>query len=106
MKKLLTYNLLILFILFSQKAISSCYSKYDWATGNSYQVCNNGGSTTIRGNNFGTGSSWTQTQNSNGTYSGTDKNGNYYTGNNNTGQYYNYGTGKSCYGKGAFRTCY
>ena len=106
MVKLFSIKLFLLLTLLSANSFASCYTKYDYATGNSYRVCNNGGSTSIYGNNSRTGSSWSQRQNSNGTYNGTDSNGNYYTGNNNTGTYYNFGTGKSCYGTGAFRTCY
>lgn len=53
-----------------------------------------------------TGSTWSQTQNSNGSYFGQDSGGNYYNGNNNTGYYNNMGTGKTCFGTGALRSCY
>ena len=106
MRKIFTVFTIVFLYSVTSSAIAACYSKYDYTTGNNYQVCNNGGSTTIRGNNFSTGSTWSQTQRSNGTYSGTDSSGNYYTGNNNTGSYFNYGTGKTCYGTGALRTCY
>ena len=106
MYKTFVISFLITIIFSVSSAFASCYSKYDWNSGNYYQVCNNGSSTTLRGNNFSTGSSWSQTQRSNGTYSGTDSSGNYYSGNNKTGQYFNYGTGRTCFGTGAFRSCY
>jgi len=94
-------------IIFSANvAAATCTSQYDWTSGNYYQVCDNGyGSTTTRGFNYNTGSNWEQTNRSNGTYSGRDANGNFYSGNSNTGFYSNYGTGRTCFGTGAFRTC-
>ena len=96
----------LIFIISSSLLSAACYNKYDYSSGNYYQVCNNGGSTTIRGNNFNTGSNWSQTQNSNGSYYGNDSNGNYYHVNNNTGFYNNLGTGVTCIGKGALRSCF
>ena len=93
-------------ISISYSANAGCTSKYDWQSGNNYTVCSDSSGTSISGYNAGTGSTWNQRQNRDGSYSGRDAGGNYYTGNNNTGSYYNYGTGKSCYGTGAFRTCY
>ena len=96
----------IVIFLSATNAMASCYTKFDYSSGNSYTVCQNQNNTTIRGYNSQTGSMWSQNQNSNGTYSGTDSNGNYYTGNNKTGSYTNFGTGKTCFGTGALRTCY
>ena len=101
-----TTLIFLLLIFSSNAAFSACTSKYDYASGNYYTVCDNGSNTTIRGSNIRNGTNWSQTQNSNGSYSGRDKNGNYYSGDNNTGRYYNYGTGKTCYGTCAFRRCY
>lgn len=92
-------------VLTAGSASATCRSVYDWKSGNYYQVCDNYGQTTTRGYNYNTGSNWSQTNNSNGSYYGTDKNGNYYSGNNRTGFYSNLGTGRTCFGTGAFRTC-
>ena len=93
-------------LFFSVQAQAACQYKYDYSTGNSYQDCDNFGSTTIFGSNARTGSTWSQTQQSNGNYFGTDSGGNFYSGNNNTGYYNNSGTGRTCYGTGYARTCY
>ena len=93
-------------LFFSVQAQAACQYNYDYSTGNSYQVCDNFGSTTIFGSNARTGSTWSQTQQSNGNYFGTDSGGNFYSGNNNTGYYNNSGTGRTCYGTGYARTCY
>ena len=108
MKNIILKGLTIttLVLTLASSANAGCYSKYDYTSGNNYQVCNNGNSTTIRGNNFSTGSNWSQTQRSNGSYSGTDSSGNFYTGNNNSGFYQNFGTGRTCFGTGVFRNCY
>ena len=106
MKKFSSLLILVFLFLSTTSAIAACTYKYDWQSGNSYRVCTNSSSTSIYGNNFSTGSSWSQTQNSNGTYTGRDSNNNYYNGNNSTGYYYNMGTGKTCYGKGVYRRCY
>ena len=106
MKKFSTLFILVFLFFSTTNVIAACKYKYDYQSGNSYQVCTNSSSTSIWGNNYQTGSSWSQTQNSNGSYYGRDKKGNYYNGNNNTGYYYNSGTGRSCYGTGWARTCY
>ena len=93
-------------LFFSVQAQAACQYKYDYQSGNSYQVCDNFGNTTIFGSNARTGSMWSQTQQSNGNYFGTDRGGNFYSGNNNTRYYHNTGTGKTCYGTGYARTCY
>lgn len=97
--------ILVLSVLVSTYALADSYTKYDYSTGNSYTVTDNGDSTTVRGYNTNTGSTWSQTSNSDGTYRGNDSHGNYYSGNNNTGSYHS-SSGKTCYGKGAYRTCY
>ena len=106
MKKFLSLFVILFLFLSTTNAIAACKSTYDWQSGNTYRVCTNSYSTQIYGNNYNTGSSWSQTQRSNGSYSGRDKNNNYYTGNNKTGFYQNYGTGKTCFGTGYLRTCY
>lgn len=94
------------FMMFAFTAYGDCYQKYDAQSGNSYTVCTDSSGTTTRGYNYTTGSTWEQRNNNNGTYHGRDSNNNHYQGDNNTGNYHNYGTGKSCYGKGAGRVCY
>lgn len=97
-------RVLICFFIFVSTVAHAGYS-YDYKSGNSYNTFNNGNSITTNGYNFQTGNSWSQTNNSNGTYRGRDSNGNHYSGDNKTGHYINYGTGKTCYGKGLYRTC-
>jgi hypothetical protein len=78
---------------------------YDYRTGNAYNTHRDQNGATIRGYNSQTGSTWSQRQNNNGSYSGVDSNGNYYSGNNRTGTYINSGTGKICTGTGYSRVC-
>ena len=106
MKQFKVISIFIIFLFSANSAFSACTSKYDFASGNYYTVCDNGSSTSITGSNITNGTNWSQTQNSDGSCSGRDKNNNYYSGDNNTGRYYNYGTGKTCFGTGALRTCY
>lgn len=81
--------------------------KYDPKTGNSYNYSTDSqGTTTVRGSNLGTGSNWTNIIDKKGNQRGIDSNFNNWTYNAATGNYYNYGTGKSCYGKGSLRQCY
>lgn len=103
MKKLFSVLILVLFSVFVYA--QSSY-KYDYQSGNSYNIHKDSSGTTTQGYNLKTGSTWQQRNNSNGTYSGTDSKGGYYTGDNKTGYYHNSRTGKTCYGKGAARTCY
>ena len=103
--RLLTTSVLLASLFSTTSVVAACYTKYDYSTGNNYQICQNNGNTTVRGSNLRTGSTWNQTQRSNGSYSGQDSSGNFYSGNNNTGFYNNLGTGKTCFGTGAFRTC-
>ena len=105
MIKNISFLIFSLVLIYSNTLFAACEYVYDWQSGNNYMVCDNFNSTTIYGNNFSTGSTWNQTQNSNGSYYGTDSNGNFYTGDNNSGHYYNFGTGKTCFGTGVFRTC-
>lgn len=106
MKKFLSLFILVFLFFSTTDVIAACKYKYDYKSGNNYRVCTNNNSVSIYGNNYQTGSSWSQTQRSDGTYRGRDKNNNYYSGNNKSGYYFNYGTGKMCFGKGWARTCY
>lgn len=72
---------------------------YDYKTGNSYTKVGN----TTFGSNSQTGSSWSTTTNGSQSY-GTDSKGNSWNYNSTTGSYNN-SSGKTCYGKGAYRTC-
>lgn len=82
-------------------------SAYDWRTGNTYNWNSYpGGDTHVRGYNFGTGSQWNTTVRPNGDMRGTDSNGHMWNYNSGSGTYHNYGTGRTCYGQGAARTCY
>ena len=98
--------LYILICCFSFTGVATAEYEYDWATGNSYNTYNSGSSTQINGYNYGTGTSWSTTiDNNSGDMRGYDKNGNYWNYDESTGSYYNYGTGKTCFGKGSTRYC-
>ncbi len=62
------------------------------------------GSVAVQG--FNSNGTWSQEYKPDGRYSGYDIDGNFYQGNNKTGQHLNYGTGETCFGKGAGRVCY
>lgn len=81
--------------------------KYDPSTGNSYNYYTNPytGQTTVRGYNGTTGSQWNTTIQPDGNMRGQDADGNFWNYNDSTGSYYNYGSGKICTGKGAYRVC-
>ena len=82
-------------------------STYDWESGNQYNWNTDAlGNTRVRGMNLGTGSTWSQTIEPDGDQRGFDSNHNYWTYDGQTGNYYNFGTGESCFGKGASRVCY
>ncbi|MEM7177208.1 MAG: hypothetical protein AAF503_05850 [Pseudomonadota bacterium] len=79
----------------------------DFSTGNSYRVTPKfGGGARIQGYNYHTGRSWNQTIDQNGSMRGRDADGNHWNYNSGTGAYHNFGTGRSCFGKGAFRSCF
>lgn len=81
--------------------------KYDYKTGNSYSTYTDSvGNTYVRGFNTKTGSTWNTTIENDGDMRGTDSGGNYWNYNRGSKTYMNYGTGKTCYGSGAYRTCY
>ena len=86
--------------------LPSSGSAYDWKTGDSYYWSRGSdGSMDVRGYNAQTGSMWNHTVMPNGDESGWDDRGNYWQSNSRTGYYHNYGTGRTCIGKGAMRTC-
>lgn len=69
-------------------------STYDHNTGNTYFYDTYlDGSTSVRGYNFNTGSTWNTTIDKDGNMRGTDSQGNQWNYNESTGTYYNYGTG-------------
>ncbi|HSA06077.1 MAG TPA: hypothetical protein P5556_02740 [Candidatus Gastranaerophilales bacterium] len=83
-------RLLILTLLLTSTA---CFAKNGY-----YNSYNNGNTyssygSSVRGNNYNTGSSWNTNYNSSGS-SGRDSNGNYWNYNKSAGNYYNYGTGE------------
>jgi hypothetical protein len=103
--KLTTIVLLPLAVL-STSALAQTRSVYDWRTGNAYTITQQpSGAVNIYGNNFSTGSNWNIQQQPNGHYSGRDGDGNFFHGNNRSGFYQNFGTGRTCFGNGAARTC-
>ena len=82
-------------------------STYDWQSGNSYNWnTDSQGNTQLRGFNLNTGSMWNQTIEPDGDQRGSDSQGNYWTYDNQTGNYFNFGTGRTCTGKGALRSCF
>lgn len=81
--------------------------KYDPSTGNSYTYNTDSlGNTYVRGSNATNGTNWSSTIDKQGNQRGFDSKMNSWTYDVATGNYYNYGTGKSCFGKGYFRQCY
>lgn len=77
-----------------------------FANGNTYRSQKNyDGSITTRGYNYNTGNNWRTTTKPNGDQRGIDSNGNSWSYNKGSGTYMNYGTGKICTGKGAYRVC-
>ena len=94
MKKFVTAALLAL-------AISPAMADYtyDYKTGNSYTTIGN----SVYGNNARTGSTWNSHTYGSQSF-GTDSKGNSWNYDHNTG-YYNNSNGKTCFGKGALRTC-
>ena len=99
----------LLLFLFSPGMVFAQYTndyKYDYNTNSQYTIQrNHSGSTTVNGYNYNTGATWSSEHHSDGSSNGRDSNGNYWQYNSESGNYYNYGTGKSCYGKGVYRTC-
>ena len=80
-------------------------NKYDWRTGNSYNIRRDSlGNTHIRGFNTRTGSMWNQSIDSQGNQRGMDSKGNMWNYNRRSGTYWNT-DGTFCTGKGAYRIC-
>lgn len=68
---------------------------YDSQSGNQYRTQPNAqGGTTTRGSNARTGSTWSNSTDSQGNQSGVDSSGNRWEYNQNTGTYRNHGTGE------------
>lgn len=81
-------------------------STYDWRSGNQYYWNrDSSGQTNVRGFNFQNGSQWNTTIQRNGNMRGMDSGGNMWQYNNSTGFYQNFGTGRTCVGKGYARVC-
>lgn len=88
-------------------AVASAQSRthYDWRTGNSYRTTPNyDGSSTVRGFNTQTGSTWNTRVQPNGNMRGTDSRGNQWNYNARSGSYVN-SNGTTCFGKGYGRVC-
>lgn len=64
------------------------------------------GDTVVNGFNYETGSTWNTTIKPNGSMNGLDGNLNPWSYDSRSGTYSNFGTGVTCFGKGALRTCY
>jgi hypothetical protein len=80
---------------------------YDTESGNSYSTRRRpNGDTVVNGFNYNTGSAWNTTIKPNGSMNGTDSALNPWTYDGRSGTYTNFGTGVTCFGKGALRTCY
>ena len=80
-------------------------SGYDWKTGSYYNWDSDGmGNTSVRGSNQN--GMWRTNIDSSGSMRGTDIKGNPWMYNSGSGVYQNYGTGKTCIGSGASRTCF
>lgn len=101
------------YIISSTPAPSSSYTApefgttYDYQSGNVYTWTKDStGTTHVQGSNLNTGSMWNTTINKNGSMQGFDKNMNSWSYDSQTGTYMNYGTGKTCIGKGAARSCF
>ncbi|MDP1873682.1 hypothetical protein [Phenylobacterium sp.] len=78
---------------------------YDYQSGNVYRTTPSyGGSTTVRGSNLNTGSTWTTRVDPNGNMRGTDASGNLWQYNSQTGSYIS-SDGTTCIGKGYARVC-
>ncbi|STX37477.1 hypothetical protein [Legionella feeleii] len=88
--------------LISFSAIAQC----DVSSGNCYSVSPSYDGYNVQGYNLNTGSIWNTNLKNNGDMDGWDSQGNYWQYNDNSGNYYNFGTGKSCYGKGYGRQCF
>ena len=86
------------------------HTEYDWRTGNRYRIEHHDDAfeqdTHVRGSNLNTGSRWETTIDEDGDMRGRDADGNSWTYDEGTAVYRNYGTGTTCVGQGAARSCY
>lgn len=85
-------------------------SSFDALSGNSFDWQKHDhqgkGETHVEGSNILNGSRWDTTIQENGDMAGHDKEGNHWEYDDSSTRYYNYGTGKTCIGEGAARTCF
>ena len=86
------------------------HTEYDWQSGNRYVIEHHNNvieqDTHVKGYNFNTGSRWETTIDNDGDMKGHDADGNMWKYDDSSGFYQNYGTGKTCIGKGAARSCF
>jgi hypothetical protein len=82
-------------------------STFDWRSGNTYRWNRDSlGNTRINGSNLRTGSNWRTTIKPNGSMSGWDSKMNHWTHSRRSGVYQNFGTGRTCMGRGVARSCF
>lgn len=86
------------------------HTEYDWRTGNRYEIEHHDDAfeqdTHVKGYNVQTGSSWETTIDDDGDMRGRDADGNSWRYDEGSSLYQNYGTGKTCVGRGAARSCF
>ena len=86
------------------------HTEYDWRSGNQYVIEHHNDAfeqdTHIQGHNLNTGSTWDTTIDNDGDMRGHDADGNAWQYNEGSGLYQNFGTGKTCIGKGLTRSCF
>ena len=83
------------------------WSKSDLQSGNQYRFTRNADcSVSMNGSNPSTGATWHSVMDPNGDMRGYDSDMHYWTYDASTTRYYNYGTGQTCIGTGASRTCF
>ncbi len=86
------------------------HTEYDWRTGNRYEIEHHDDAfeqdTHVKGYNLHTGSSWETTIDDDGDMRGRDADGNSWRYDESSSLYQNYGTGKTCVGRGAARSCF
>lgn len=88
----------------------STHTEYDWQSGNRYETEHHNNAfeqdTHVRGSNIYTGSTWETTIDSDGDMNGRDADGNMWRYDEGSKLYQNYGTGETCIGSGAARSCF
>ncbi len=86
------------------------HTEYDRQSGNRYEIEHHNNvfekDTHIKGSNLNTGSRWETTIDNDGDMRGRDAGGNSWQYDGTSGRYHNFGTGTTCLGSGAARTCY